>query len=79
MPKTDLPYKTAGDLRPAGDQSPAIGDFKIMRAMSSFVFVIIFFKKDPHEDLKQVQKDTPHDPLQSALKIRLETKILMEL
>jgi hypothetical protein len=28
MAKTDLSYNTAGDLRPAGDPSPAIDDFK---------------------------------------------------
>jgi hypothetical protein len=28
MTKTDLPYSTAGDLRPTGDPSPAINDFK---------------------------------------------------
>jgi hypothetical protein len=28
MTKTMLPYITAGDLRPAGDTSPAIDDFK---------------------------------------------------
>ena len=28
MTKTDLSYNTAGDLRSAGDPSPAIDDFK---------------------------------------------------
>ena len=28
MTKTDMSYKTAGDLRSAGDPSPAIDDFK---------------------------------------------------
>ena len=28
MTKTDLSYKSAGDLRSAGDPSPAIDDFK---------------------------------------------------
>ena len=31
MAKTDLPYNTASDLRPAGDPSPAIDDFKTLR------------------------------------------------
>ena len=29
MTKTDLPYSTAGDLRPAGEPSPTIDDSKI--------------------------------------------------
>ena len=28
MTETNLPYKTAGNLRPAGDPSPTIDDFK---------------------------------------------------
>jgi hypothetical protein len=46
MTKTDLPHKTAGDLRPAGDPSPAIDDFKnSARATSGFVFVITFLEE----------------------------------
>jgi hypothetical protein len=45
MTKTDLPYITAGDLRPAGDLSPVIDDFKSYAATSGLVFLITFSKK----------------------------------
>ena len=40
MKKTDLSYKTAGDLRSAGDPSPAIDDFKnyLADAWSDFCY-----------------------------------------
>ena len=54
MTKTDLSYKTAGDLRSAGDPSPAIDDFKNNAGdAQGFVFVITFSKTYP-EDLKLV-------------------------
>ena len=49
MTKTDMPHKIAGNLRPAGDPSPAIDDFKIMQATSGFVFV---FFENYLQDLK---------------------------
>ena len=70
MTKTDLSYKTAGDLRSAGDPSPAIDDFKSYAGDAWFCFRHNVFKKYP-QDLKLVQKDAPHDSLQSALKIEL--------
>ena len=70
MTKTDLSYKTGGDLRSAGDPSSAIDDFKKCVADVWFCFRHNFFKNYP-QDLKLVQKDTPHDSLQSALKIKL--------
>ena len=48
MTKTDLPYKTAGDLRPAGDPSPAIGDSKNYAGDVWFFFRHNFFKKRVH-------------------------------
>ena len=68
--KTDLPYSTAGNLRPTGDPSPAIDDSKNYMGDVWFCFHHNFFKNYP-EDLKIVQKDASHDSLQSALKIRL--------
>ena len=68
MTKTDLSYKPAGDLRSAGDPSPAIDDFKNYAADAWF---FKFFFKNYPQDLKLVQKDAPRDSLQSALKIRL--------
>jgi hypothetical protein len=48
MTKTDLSYKTAGDLRSAGDPSPEPSTIsKIMRATPGFVFVITFPKIIP--------------------------------
>ena len=44
MTKTDLPYKTAGDLRSAGDPSPAIDDFKNYMADVWVCFRHNFFK-----------------------------------
>ena len=70
MTKTDLSYKTGGDLRSAGDPSPAIDDFKDYAGDVWFCFRHKFFKKNP-QYLKMVQKDAPHDSLQSALKIKL--------
>ena len=70
MTKTDLSYRPAGDLRSAGDPSPAIDDLKNYAADVWFCFRHNFFKNYP-QDLKLVQKDTPHDSLQSALKIKL--------
>ena len=43
--KTDLPYITAGDLRFAGDPSPAIDDFKNYVGDVWFCFRHNFFKK----------------------------------
>ena len=43
MAKTDLPYKTAGDLRSAGDPSPAIDDFKNYAGDAWFCFRRNFF------------------------------------
>ena len=70
MTKTDLSYKTGGDLRSAGDPSPAIDDFKNYAGDVWFCFRHNFFKKYP-QCLKMVQKGVPHDFLQSALKIKL--------
>ena len=70
MTKTDLPYKPAGDLRSAGDPSPAIDDLKNYVADVWFCFRHKFFKNYP-QDLKIVLKDVPRDSLQSALKIQI--------
>ena len=70
MKKTDLPYVTAGDLRSAGDPSPAIDDFKNYAGDVWFCFRHNFFRNYP-QDLKLVYKDAPNDSLQSALKIKL--------
>jgi hypothetical protein len=70
MTKTDLSYKTAGDLRSAGDPSPTIDDFKIYAGDVWFCFRHNFFK-NYLRGLKIVQNDAPHDSLQSALKNRL--------
>jgi hypothetical protein len=40
-----LPYITAGDLRPAGDPTPAIDDFKNYTGEIWFSFGHNFFKK----------------------------------
>jgi hypothetical protein len=54
MTKTDLSYKpTAGDLRSAGDPSPAIDDFKNYAADVWFCFRHNFFENYP-QDLKLV-------------------------
>jgi hypothetical protein len=53
MTKTDLPYNTAGDLRPAGDPSPAIDDLKNCGGDVRFCFRHNFFKNYP-QDLKIV-------------------------
>jgi hypothetical protein len=45
MTKTDLPYSTAGDLRAAGEPSPAIDDFKNCGGDVWFCFRHKFFKK----------------------------------
>jgi hypothetical protein len=45
MTKTDLPYQTAGGLRPAGNPSPAIDDFKNCGGDVWFCFRRNFFKK----------------------------------
>ena len=47
MTKTDLSYKTAGDLRSAGDPSPAIDDFKNYAGDVWFCFRHNFFKNYP--------------------------------
>ena len=47
MTKTDLSYKTAGDLRSAGDPSPAIDDFKNYMGDAWFCFRHNFFKNYP--------------------------------
>ena len=70
MTKTDLPYNTVGDLRSAGDPSPAIDDFKNYASDVWFCFRHDFFKNYP-QDLKIVQNDAPRDSLQSAVKIRV--------
>ena len=70
MTKTDLPYITAGDLRPAGDPSPAIDVIKNYAVDVWFCFRHNFSKIYP-QDLKIVQNDASYDSLQSALKIRL--------
>jgi hypothetical protein len=44
---TDLPYITAGDLRPAGDPSPAIDDFKNYAGDEWFGFCHTFSKSIP--------------------------------
>jgi hypothetical protein len=64
MMKTDLSYKTAGDLRSAGDPSPAINDFINYVGDVWFRFRHNFFKNYPG-GLKIVQKDAPRDSLQS--------------
>jgi hypothetical protein len=51
MTKTNLPYKTAGNLRPAGNPSPAIDDFKNYVGDVWFCFRHNFFKNYLH-DLK---------------------------
>ena len=56
MTKTDLPYKTAGGLRPAGDPSPAIDDFKNYAGDVWTCFLNNFFK-NYLQDLKIVQND----------------------
>ena len=61
MTKTDLPYITAGDLRPAGDPSHAIDDFKIAGDVW-FGFCHKFYK-NYLQDLKIVQKDAPRNSL----------------
>ena len=48
MTKTDLPYKTAGDLRSAGDPSPAIDDFKNYADDVWFCFRYNVFMSYPH-------------------------------
>ena len=68
MTKTDLPYKTVGELGPAGDPSPAIDDFKNYMDDDWFRFRHNFFK-NYFQNLKT--KDAQHDSSQSALKIRL--------
>ena len=78
MTETDLSCKTAGILRCAGDPSPAIDDFKNYAGDVWFCFRHNFFKNYP-QYLKMVQNDAPHDSLQSALKIKLETKKLMKI
>jgi len=70
MTKIDLSYKPAGDLRSAGDPSPAIDDIKNYTGDACFCFRHNFFKNHP-QDLNPVEKDAPHDSLQSALKIKL--------
>ena len=45
MTKTDMSYKTGGDLRSAGDPSPAIDDFKNYVGDVWFCFRHNFFKK----------------------------------
>ena len=45
MTKTDLSYKPAGDLRYAGDPSPAIDDLKNYAADVWFCFRYNFSKK----------------------------------
>ena len=70
MTKTDLSYKTAGDLRSAGDPSPAIDDFKNYVGDVWFCFRHNYFKNYP-QYLKMGQKDAPRVSLQSALKIKL--------
>ena len=52
MTKTDLSYKTAGDLRSAGDPSPAIDDFKNYAGDAWFCFRHNYFKNYPHAVLK---------------------------
>ena len=70
MTKTDLSYKTAGDLRSAGDPSPAVDDFKNYAGDVWFCFRHNFIKNYP-QYLKMVQKDAPRDSPQSELKIKL--------
>ena len=53
MTKTDLSYITAGHLRPAGDPSPAIDDFKNYAGDVWFCFRHNVFKYYP-QDLKIV-------------------------
>ena len=53
MTKTDLSYKPAGDLRSAGDPSPAIDDFKNYAGDVCFCFRHNVFKNHPW-DLKLV-------------------------
>ena len=54
MTKTDLPYITASDLRPAGDPSPAIDDFQKLygRRVVSFFVILVTSSKNYLEDLK---------------------------
>ena len=47
MTKTDLSYKSAGDLRSAGDPSPAIDDFKNYTSDVWFCFRHNFIKNYP--------------------------------
>ena len=53
MTKIDLPYITAGDLRHAGDPSPAIDDFKNYAGDVWFGFCHNF-SKNYLQDLKIV-------------------------
>ena len=52
MTKTDLSYKRAGDLRSAGDPSPAIDDFKNYTGDPWFCFRHNYFKNYPQYFLK---------------------------
>ena len=70
MTKTDLSYKTAGDLRSAGDPSPAIDDFKNYAADVWFCFRHNFFENYP-QDIKIVSKDTSRDSQQSTSKLKI--------
>ena len=45
MTKTDLSYKSAGDLQSAGDPSPAIDDFKNYAGDAWFLFSSYLFQK----------------------------------
>ena len=47
MTKTNLSYKSAGDLRSAGDPSPAIDDFKNYMGDVWFCFRHNYFKNYP--------------------------------
>ena len=71
MTKTDLSYEPAGDLRSAGDPSPAIDDFKNYAGDIWFCFHHDFFKKLSPELKTSLEKDAPRVSLQSALKIKL--------
>jgi hypothetical protein len=51
MTKTDLPYNTAGDLRPAGDPAPARDDSTNYMGDVLLCFCHYFFKNYP-QDLK---------------------------
>ena len=78
MTKTDLSYKPAGDLRSAGDPSPAIDDFKNYTGDVWLCFHHNLLK-NYLQDLKIVQKDASCDSLQSALKIRRRSIFLLKL